>query len=157
MKSHPWHARPFPRTRAFLLVALRSRTDSGFGSLTFQRPSAVRFVDNTVDAMDGVGCGSVRYCMTARFVGSSSSRCYEVTWSPIVRHARSPPPIRDCLSCAHWLVFLFMHDLDCAFRGLELFAMLRSHLVAHRQACSKPPTHARLFILRSLVSLSLHA
>ena len=46
---------------------------------------------------------------------------------------------------------------DCAFRGLELFAMLRSHLVAHRQACSKPPTHPRLFILRSLVSLSLHA
>lgn len=67
--------RVLPHSHAFLAYRSGEVVDSGFGSLTFQKPSAVSFEDNTADVGDGVSWGSVRYT-----TGFSVSRdfCYAV-------------------------------------------------------------------------------
>lgn len=59
--------RGLPRTRAFRVLRGGMVDNSGFGSLAFEKPSAVRFRNNNNDSMGAVSCGSVR-CTAGCFV-----------------------------------------------------------------------------------------
>ena len=52
-----------PLARAFGVLRSGEVVDSGYGTLTFEKPSAVRFKDNTADTEYGVSRGFVR-CTT---------------------------------------------------------------------------------------------
>lgn len=57
--------------RAFRVFCSGVVVSSGFGSLTFSKPSVVRFVDNIAETDSGVRCVSVRgkaHCFIAPFL-----------------------------------------------------------------------------------------
>lgn len=104
----------FPRGRAFRVLRSGEEIDSGFGTLTFEKPSVVRVEDNTVET--GVSWASVCCVILINATGCFLCRVYFVA---LKRLFVFPSGILTCASIRGCTIVCTPRAVSCFTHALQ--------------------------------------